>query len=141
MSSSTGMVLPHLPQCIRPNIIIPLVASIGMLYTLAQGHSLAKLFADALTGWSDTSWALSITTQLSASCLIALRIWTVQNRSLLARSRAASRCMPIIWMILESGAILSFATVILLALYTRHAVAGGVLVGICGQLVVGPFAE
>lgn len=107
-----------------------------MIYTLSKGNNLAELFEKSLAAWSTTYWSLSIATQLSASCLLAWRIWVIQSRAHRARARMASGYMPIIWIVLESGALLSFATVILLAFYLKKTNAGGVVAGICGQLVV-----
>lgn len=44
--------------------------------------------------------------------------------------------MSVLWMILESGAILSFTTIVLLVFYLKKKIAGTVVAAIGGQLAV-----
>ncbi len=107
---------------------------------LSRANNLSVLFGVALAGWTETHWAVTVTIQVSASCLIGLKIWTVRNRTHATNYGSISRSMPIVWIILESGAILSISTVLLLAFYATNKVAGGLVAAINGQLGVISFA-
>ncbi|KAI0087860.1 hypothetical protein BDY19DRAFT_994747 [Irpex rosettiformis] len=108
-------------------------AGSGLLHAMANGNDLSKLFGAVIAAWSNTYWGLTITIQISASCLIAFKIWVVQNRVTTTRA-GSSWSISIVWIILESGAVLSLITALLLAFYTLHTIAGGVVGAISAQL-------
>ncbi|KAI0771364.1 hypothetical protein BC629DRAFT_1531366 [Irpex lacteus] len=107
---------------------------IGVLITVTGRQNFQQLFANTLAGWLDTYWGLTITTQVSASCLIAYKIWTTRRTLRYSRSSRAAKSMSVLWLVLESGALLSSTTVVLLSFYVTHKVAGGTIAAICGQL-------
>ena len=85
--------------------------SIADLVTLAMSENLTELFASKITAWLSAYCALSIMTQVSASCLIAYKIWGSQRKFTSLKSTQPSRTMSVLWIILESGAMLSIMMV------------------------------
>ncbi|KAI0771371.1 hypothetical protein BC629DRAFT_764702 [Irpex lacteus] len=106
----------------------------GSLHALVGSKTLQALFLITLGHWITTYWALNITIQFSASCLIAYKIWTTRSKVSGFRATPTSNTMSALWIILESGLTLSLTTVVLLAFYLTHRVAGRVISSITGQL-------
>jgi hypothetical protein len=101
--------------------------------------NLSKLFAKKLAIWLEIFWSITITVQVSASTLIAYKIYETQNKMAssgtqsLVSTKSVTNVMRII---IDSGAIMSLSTIVLLAFYVAHAFAGAVVAAICGQLTV-----
>lgn len=92
------------------------------------------LFFDtvAYLHWVLGSLSFSIATQVLATGLIA---WKLSYKMyIIPDTLPASMYWSIIWIIIESGAILSIATIFLLAFFASGKVAGGVLLNILAQL-------
>ncbi|KAF8891393.1 hypothetical protein BD779DRAFT_1784783 [Infundibulicybe gibba] len=79
------------------------------------------------------TWSLTIATQVSASALIAGRIWWI-SRQPASATHLAHRSRPIIWMIIESGAIYTISTIILLILFDLKTQAGSIIADITLQI-------
>ncbi|KAI0739311.1 hypothetical protein BC629DRAFT_300154 [Irpex lacteus] len=115
-------------------ILAAFASFVGALHTLLGSQTLQSLFLITLGHWITTYWALTITIQFTASCLIAYKIWATQKRLSGSMLTRASKTMSVLWIILESGLTLSLTTVVLLAFYLTHRTSGAVLSAICGQL-------
>ncbi|KAJ3559856.1 hypothetical protein NM688_g86 [Phlebia brevispora] len=99
---------------------------------LVNHHQVELLYANLVKRWAVASWSLSISIQVSATCLIAWRLWSVHRES---RALHNDRTIvSIMWIILESGAVLSTATCFLLAFYVHQLTVGGIIVAMIGQL-------
>lgn len=90
------------------------------------------MFSGNVPQWILAAWSLSIVIQMSASLLIAWRIWSVHVHS----SHKDPTIVSVMWTILESGLVLSSATVFLLAFFLIKVVAAAIVIAICGQLDV-----
>lgn len=71
--------------------------------------------------------------------MIAWVLWSVHRES--RKLRNDRTIVSVMWVILESGAVLSTATVILLAFYVNQMTAGGIVVAFIGQLAVRYFSS
>lgn len=80
------------------------------------------------------TWVLSISTQLSATSLIAWKIWNSMPPKTTTGLRSDSR--SILWIIIESGAIYTFTTALLTAFYLAKTAAGAVVSACLGQISV-----
>lgn len=103
---------------------------------LATVSSDEVLFSVAIRQWAVAAWSLSIATQVSASSLIAWKVWRTHIGTGTGGHYKNKRSMPIVWIVLECGAVLSFSHVFLLALYVERTIAGSVIVAMIGQLDV-----
>ncbi|KAF7798419.1 hypothetical protein EIP86_009640 [Pleurotus ostreatoroseus] len=90
------------------------------------------LFSLSVQHWAIATWSLSIATQVSATLLIAWKVWYTHIGTV--GPHKSQKSMSIMWIILESGAVLSLSHIILLAFYVHKITAGGVLVAMIGQL-------
>ncbi|KAJ3556204.1 hypothetical protein NM688_g2153 [Phlebia brevispora] len=102
---------------------------VGQLATLSTEQ---LLFGISVQRWALATWSLSIATQVSATLLIAWKVWYTHIGTV--GPHKSQKSMSIMWIILESGAILSLAHIFLLAFYVHKITAGGVLVAMIGQL-------
>ncbi|KAI0697895.1 hypothetical protein BC835DRAFT_1305047 [Cytidiella melzeri] len=120
-----------------PYVILILGATasfIGALHTTAGRDTLAELYLITLGAWLTAYWSITIAIQATASCLIAYKILVIRNQFSHVKSVRISRSMSVVWIILESGAVLSLTTILLLGFYTAHKSAGAVVAAIGGQL-------
>lgn len=84
----------------------------------------------AATRWMTSMFSLSIVTQITATTLIAVKLW-------LSRTTLPQRDhMKIIWMVVESGAILTASTLGVFVLYLLDFNAGQLVTEIAAQLGV-----
>jgi len=97
---------------------------------LAHFTPVDPVFLATLGNWILSTWSLSFVTQVSATLLIAYKIWASTAWGL----RSSSSHMKVLWLVVESGAIYSFATAILLGLYASKANAGAIVGGALGQI-------
>lgn len=91
-------------------------------------------FSAVIRQWAVAQWALSIAIQVSGTMLIAWRIWYIQIGTIGFHKN--QKVMPIVWIILESGVVLSLAHVLQLAFYLEDTVLDGVVFAMLGQLDV-----
>lgn len=101
---------------------------------LVHRHNISLLYAELEARWALATWSLSISVQVSATSLIAWALWSVHRES--GKLHNDRTIVSVMWVILESGAVLSTATVILLTFYVHHLTAGGIVVALIGQLSV-----
>ncbi|KAI0320389.1 hypothetical protein OF83DRAFT_1169332 [Amylostereum chailletii] len=107
------------------------ICSYAAIGNLAQLRSDDPVFVSHLGDWLLAMWSLSIAVQVSATLLIAWKIWrTVSWRGMGARRNQLS----VFWIIIESGALYSFSTILVLAFYSAKANCGAILGSILGQL-------
>lgn len=92
------------------------------------------LFSLTVQHWALATWSLSIATQVSATLLIAWKVWYTHIGTV--GPHKSQKSLSIMWIILESGAVLSLGHIFLLAFYVHKITAGGVLVAMIGQLDV-----
>ncbi|TBU45887.1 hypothetical protein BD309DRAFT_955294 [Dichomitus squalens] len=79
--------------------------SIGLNVALATAPQKGDVFAVQTGEWITSVYALTLATNLSSTTLLAFKIWTVTRRS--AQYRSSSFLTPVLWVIIESGAIYS----------------------------------
>ncbi|EJF58020.1 hypothetical protein DICSQDRAFT_26406, partial [Dichomitus squalens LYAD-421 SS1] len=91
--------------------VVPMIAwcgllagAIGLNIALATAHK-GGVFAVQTSEWITSFYALTLATNLSATTLLAFRIWTVTRRS--AQYRSSNFLAPVLRVIIESGAIYS----------------------------------
>lgn len=113
------------------------VCSYTAVAQLANHHAISLLFAELEARWAIATWSLSISIQVSATSIIAWVLWSVHRES--RKLHNDRTIVSVMWVILESGAVLSTATVILLAFYVNQMTAGGIVVAFIGQLAVRDF--
>ncbi|KAH9955923.1 hypothetical protein BC827DRAFT_823898 [Russula dissimulans] len=92
------------------------------------------VFLPRVINWLTASWCLSIATQFGATLLIGYRVWkSTQGTS---KGIGASR-LAIIWILIESGAIYSVTTILMLG-FSRANI-GAIIVTVLGQIsALGP---
>jgi hypothetical protein len=89
------------------------------------------VFLPSVINWLTASWCLSIATQFGATLLIGYRVWkSAQGTS---KGIGTSR-LAILWILVESGAIYSVTTILMLG-FSRANI-GGILVSALGQISV-----
>ena len=87
----------------------------------------------AATRWMTSMFSLSIVTQITATTLISVKLW-------LSRTTLPQReHMRVIWMVVESGAILTASTLGVFVLYLLDFNAGQLVTEIAAQLGVRIF--
>ncbi|KAJ7060139.1 hypothetical protein C8F01DRAFT_208755 [Mycena amicta] len=112
-------------------------AGIGALQSFAATkHANGDpIFLTNLHNWIVSFFSLTLFTNLTCTLLIAGRIWLI-NRSTAANAHVFGRGLgPAIMIIVESGAIYSFALIILLALYVQESYAQYILLDAETQIV------
>lgn len=86
------------------------------------------------------SWSLSIATQVSATALIAYRIWTYATRIpahvVPADERERMDYMAVVWIVIESGAVYTASTIVLLVFFVLNTQASNVIGKALGQISV-----
>jgi len=92
------------------------------------------VFLPSVINWLTASWCLSIATQFGATLLIGYRVWkSTQGTS---KGIGVSR-LAIIWILIESGAIYSVTTILMLG-FSRANI-GAIIVTVLGQIsALGP---
>ncbi|KAI0761638.1 hypothetical protein BD413DRAFT_485452, partial [Trametes elegans] len=95
-------------------------SGIGILYSFARVVTEAEIFVDELQDWIVAFFSLTLATNIICTGedgsvgLVALRIWRL-NRAIM--SFAARTYRPVVFLVLESGAVYSAALAALLVLY------------------------
>ncbi|VDB92394.1 unnamed protein product [Peniophora sp. CBMAI 1063] len=121
--------------------LVFLLAGNGITGYIAMAH-LSRLtpqtavFDNSVGLYIQATWSLSIATQVIASLLISWKVLAAGARLASNRSRPRFRGYhaTIFWTIVESGALYSFTTVLLLVFYVNGAQAGAICAAILGQL-------
>ncbi|KAI0632006.1 hypothetical protein C8Q77DRAFT_893101 [Trametes polyzona] len=89
-------------------------SGIGILYSFAKTVPDAEIFADKLQKWIVSFFSLTLATNIICTGLVALRIWWI-NRAIMKFTSRSYR--PILFLVLESGAVYSVTLMALLILY------------------------
>lgn len=89
-------------------------SGIGILYSFAKVVPEADIFVTELQQWIVSFFALTLATNLLCTGLVAYRIWAV-NRATMVGGRRSYR--PVVFLVLESGAVYSATLAALLVLY------------------------
>ncbi|KAJ7026662.1 hypothetical protein C8F04DRAFT_1124802 [Mycena alexandri] len=97
---------------------------------LAHFSPVDPVFLANLGNWLLSTWCLSLVTQVGATLLIAYKIWATTSWGI----NKSSSHMKVFWMVVESGAVYSFTTVILLSLYVAKENAGAIVGAALGQI-------
>ncbi|KAI0352623.1 hypothetical protein OH77DRAFT_1408706, partial [Trametes cingulata] len=90
------------------------VSGVGILYSFARVVPQAEIFVDELQHWILSFFSLTLTTNIICTGLVAFRIWDM-NRAIL--NFASRSYQPILFLVLESGAVYSATLTALLILY------------------------
>lgn len=93
-----------------------------------------QLFATVFQRWSLVAWSLSIVIQVCATSLIAWKVWFARMSA--TGLHKNQRSVSILWMVLESGAVLTLSHVVLVALFAQGTIASGIVYAMIGQLDV-----
>jgi hypothetical protein len=99
--------------------------------TVANSESLHNIFAEAK--WATATWALSLSIQVTATTLIVWKIWNSTSWSYI-RSRTDS--FYVIWILVESGALLTACYITLMVLFLLKTNAGSIMTNIIAQVSV-----
>jgi hypothetical protein len=92
-----------------------IVSGIGQTYNFARGRDIHSAFNHTLTIWNGLVFSFSLATNLTATSLIALRVWHVFRMiSGVSRNLGTAK---ILVLIIESGMIYSAALIIEIACY------------------------
>ncbi|KAI0336216.1 hypothetical protein GY45DRAFT_590373 [Cubamyces sp. BRFM 1775] len=101
-------------------VLVPLIlllgstaSGIGILYSFAKIVPEAEIFVTQLQRWIVSFFSFTLATNIICTGLIALRIWW-QNRAIMNIGRSYH---PILFLVLESGAVYSATLTTLLILY------------------------
>ncbi|KAJ7499647.1 hypothetical protein FB451DRAFT_1385335 [Mycena latifolia] len=118
--------------CARPFWTEPFSSVCGYIAIAQLAHfsPVDPVFLAALGHWILSTWSLSLVTQVGATLLIAYRIWADTAWGLKTSSKHANA----FWMVVESGAVYSCTTVILLSLYVAKLNCGAIVGGALGQI-------
>jgi len=96
------------------------------------------VFENSISNWIEPTWSLSLATQVLSTSLIVTRILLASFRQ--RHSNGQTYYSFIFWVIIESGALYSSTTIMLLAFYVTGEAAGAVCAAILGQLsATAPF--
>ncbi|VDB98595.1 unnamed protein product [Peniophora sp. CBMAI 1063] len=88
-------------------------------------------FDSSLKAWFTAFWVLSVFTQSGATALVAWKIWSTISW----RARAVgSREWHVLLIFIESGALYSIGTILVLAFYLQGSNIGTIIAGMLGQL-------
>ncbi|KZV60685.1 hypothetical protein PENSPDRAFT_659428 [Peniophora sp. CONT] len=121
--------------------LVLLLAGNGITGYIAMAHlsrltPQSAIFDKSVGLYIQATWSLSIATQVIASLLIAGKVFITGARlgSGSEGLRFGGYHATILWTVIESGALYSFTTVLLLVFYVKGAQAGAVCAAILGQL-------
>ncbi|KAJ3012593.1 hypothetical protein NUW54_g1661 [Trametes sanguinea] len=89
-------------------------SGIGILYSFERVVPEAEIFVDELQSWIVSFFSLTLATNIICTGLVALRIWRL-NRAIMKFARRSYG--PVLFLVLESGAVYSFTLTALLILY------------------------
>jgi hypothetical protein len=112
------------------------IGSIATLSILPPGFP--GFFSSPLRPWLVTFWLSSIVTQIGATALISWKIWSAISWR--ARKRGSVE-WAILRIFVESGALYSAGTVVVLVMYLLQTAAGTIVAGMLGQLSVRHMPE
>ncbi|KAH9838082.1 uncharacterized protein C8Q71DRAFT_577470 [Rhodofomes roseus] len=93
-------------------------SGIGILYSFAKVVPQADIFVNELQNWITSFFSLTLATNIICTSLVALRIWWI-NRSIMTFVNHSY--YPIIFLVLESGAVYSATLTVLIILYKTDA--------------------
>ena len=126
----------HWPIDERFSVACGVIADVYLLGLSGGAH---LQLATILRRWIITTWTLSIVVQCSVTALLSYRIWKNEHHLQAIsghNNRSAPQHMAVIWTIVESGAIYSAATALLLLLYLLKMNAGAIIGNSIGQIAV-----
>ncbi|KAF9266138.1 hypothetical protein L218DRAFT_996909 [Marasmius fiardii PR-910] len=89
-------------------------AGVGILYTFARVTPVAQVFAIELQDWIVSFFSLTLATNLICTLLVAFRIWHINRATAAFTNRNLT---PVVFLVIESGAIYSVTLIALLILY------------------------
>ncbi|KLO11938.1 hypothetical protein SCHPADRAFT_447293 [Schizopora paradoxa] len=95
-------------------------SGIGILYSFAKVVPEADIFVTELQHWITAFFSLTLATNLLCTALVALRIWAVNRavlRGLAGGAGLRRSYRPVLFLVLESGAVYSATLTALLVLY------------------------
>lgn len=119
--------------CILP---IVMLVTYAITYFIGIGKlvHLADRDLSVVSQWLVAGLTFSLVTNASITCLIAGRVWSMSRRHCI--SPVTTRCMTVMWTILESGAVYGLTTVFLVVFTAMRSQVGGFIsnlfVQICG---------
>ncbi|KAF9238251.1 hypothetical protein BU15DRAFT_47951 [Melanogaster broomeanus] len=120
--SKLVLVLPVLLWCgvVFTGIAIPYVASRTDAPSAAVSAVLPNhVFIGTISHWITAFYALTFTTNLFTTILLAYRIWSVDHYATCVRSSRSSQLRPILRVIVDAGAIYSVALLVVLILFLQ----------------------
>ncbi|KAF8552348.1 hypothetical protein OG21DRAFT_149628 [Imleria badia] len=88
-----------------------IATGIGSPYT-ASVVSQSEVFGGALSQWITAFWATAFTTNLLTTLLLVYRIWYVDRRATRLRGHRHSQLRPILYIIVDAGAIYSLTLLV-----------------------------
>ncbi|KAF8589099.1 hypothetical protein K439DRAFT_1612997 [Ramaria rubella] len=97
------------------SVTATLVTGIGVVYECAILREGQSVFASALNGWITAFFALTLATNVCCTSLIAIRIWVTTRK--VARFSGQQTLLPVVIVVVESGAIYSISCITLLTVY------------------------
>ncbi|KAF9481324.1 hypothetical protein BDN70DRAFT_876476 [Pholiota conissans] len=127
------------------NVHIAVLPSVMVIASVVTGFIATSIIAhggDAswplILKYLLASWSLSIIIQVSATCLIAYRIWflaaDIPAHVGPAEEKERTNYTSIIWVIVESGVIYTVSTIILLAFFELNSQASNIIGKALGQI-------
>jgi len=91
------------------------ITGVGIVHGCAVLKDGEDVFAGSLTGWITSFFTLTLTTNIVCTSLIAIRIWYTTRK--VSRFSGQQTLMPVVIVVLESGAIYSISCLTLLTVY------------------------
>lgn len=95
---------------------------------------LADRDLSVVSQWLVAGLTFSLVTNASITCLIAGRVWSMSRRHCI--SPVTTRCMTVMWTILESGAVYGLTTVFLVVFTAMRSQVGGFISNLFVQICV-----
>ncbi len=95
-------------------LVFSSVSGVGILYSFAKVVPEADIFVTELQQWIVSFFSLTLATNIICTGLVAFRIWHI-NRSIM--NFASHSYRPVVFLVLESGAVYSVTLSALLVLY------------------------
>ncbi|GJE87405.1 hypothetical protein PsYK624_034880 [Phanerochaete sordida] len=105
---------------------ISVYSTLGHIASLTNEQNLFEV-----KGWAVSMCAISVAIQIMATTLL---VWKILRNSSRILPRSRRQHLSVVWMIVESGAILTATTVTLLTLYTLEMNAGTIITAVTSQI-------
>ncbi|VDB89988.1 unnamed protein product [Peniophora sp. CBMAI 1063] len=110
--------------------LVPLVIGCVATNLLSRQHT---ILVGSVRTWAVVAWVSSVIVQVCGSLLIGWRAWSTPT-TVVANGRQGFNPWTIIWTLVDSGALYTITTVLVLALWFDYPGAFNVLVAILGQI-------